>query len=106
MLWVAQFGLRGIGCDEFERKARRGSLVVDREIGRRRPRWRSKGRRKRARGIHVAWRCRQATACLHARTRRCARSGHAGQGAGDPHRITVADPYPLFSVPLQNSAKT
>jgi hypothetical protein len=39
-------------------------------------------------------------ACLHAR------GGRAGQGAGDPHRITIADPYPLFSVPLQNSAKT
>ena len=33
-------------------------------------------------------------ACLHARTRRCARGGRAGQGAGDPHRITVAGPYP------------
>ena len=26
-------------------------------------------------------------------------------GAGDPHRITVAGPYPALSVPLQNSAK-
>ena len=69
MLWVAQFGLRGIGCDEFERKARRGSLVVDKEIGRRRPRWRSKGRRKRARGVHVAWRRRQAS-----RLRACTRA--------------------------------
>ena len=103
MLWVAQFGLRGIGCDEFERKARRGSLVVDREIRRRRPRWRSNGRRKRAWGVHVTWRHRQASR-LRACTR--ARGGRAGQGAGDPHRITVADPYPLFSVPLQNSAKT
>ena len=33
-------------------------------------------------------------ACLLARTRCCARGGRAGQGAGDPHRITVAGPYP------------
>ena len=38
------------------------------------------------------------TACLHARTRRCARGGRVGQGRRDPYRITVADPYPLFLV--------
>ena len=76
MLWVAQFGLRGIGCDEFERKARRGSLVVDREIRRRRPRWRSNGRRKRARGVHVTWRHRQAS-----RLRACTRAHGATRAA-------------------------
>jgi len=35
-------------------------------------------------------------ACLHARTRRCARGGRVGQGAGDPHRITVATPILPF----------
>ena len=42
-LWSAQFGLRGIGCGEFERERHRGSSVVDRENARRRPRWCSRG---------------------------------------------------------------
>ena len=42
-LWSAQFGLRGIGCGEFERERRRGSSIVDRENARRRPRWCSRG---------------------------------------------------------------
>ena len=35
-------------------------------------------------------------ACLRTRTRRCVRSGRAGQGAGDPYRITVATLIPSF----------
>ena len=108
MLWVAQFGMRGIGCDEFERKARRGSLVVDKEIGAASPTLALKGEEEASPGRprRLAAQAGKQAACLHAHTRRCARGGRAGQVAGDPHRITVADPYPLFSVPLQNSAKT
>jgi hypothetical protein len=58
-----------------------------------------KWRGKQARGIHVAWRpWQQAAACTHACARRCSRGSCAGQGAGDPYRVTVATPiFPLLS---------
>ena len=58
-----------------------------------------KWRGRQARGIHVAWRpWQQAAACTHACARRCSRGSCAGQGAGDPYRITVATPiFPLLS---------
>ena len=41
-----------------------------------------KRRRERAQGVHVAWRLwQQAAACPHARRRRCAGGGRAGQSA-------------------------
>ena len=98
-LWNAQFDLRWIECGEFAREGRRGSSVLDREIARHRPRWCSR------RGRSEPWAStlpsdagRQAAACLHARTRRCTRGGCTGQGAGDPHRITVASPIHLALV--------
>ena len=48
---------------------------------------------------------RQAAACPHGHTRRCARGGRARQGRCDPYRITVAvHILPLF-VPLRNYFK-
>jgi len=48
---------------------------------------------------------RQAATCPHARTRRCARGGHAGQGRRDPYRVTVAIHILPLSVFLRNSTK-
>ena len=58
-----------------------------------------KWRGRQARDTHVAWRpWQQAAACTHACARRCSRGSCAGQGAGDPYRITVATPIlPLLS---------
>ena len=96
-LWSAQFRLRGIGCGEFERESRRGSLVVDRENVRRRPRWCSRGGGSEpGASTSPGGTGRQAAACSHACAWRCLRGGCAGQGAGDPHRITVATPILSF----------
>ena len=51
-----------------------------------------------ARGFHVAWRPWQASSCVLARMRAALPSRRLRwTGAGDPHRITVGGPYPLFS---------
>ena len=81
MLWVAQFGVRGIEHGQFGREARRDFLGRGQRTRAASSTLVLKWRRERARGVHVAWRLwQQAAACLHACARRCSRGGCAGQG--------------------------
>jgi hypothetical protein len=96
----------GSSTVNFEREARQDPSALDGENARRRPCWclRERGSEPGA-STSPGDAGKQAAACLHACARRCSRGGCAGQGAGDPYRITVATPiFPLF-VPLRNSAK-
>ena len=95
-IWVAQRGRRRWAK---KRKARRSHRGITEGNG-----WARRGlstsRRARAAKQQRGWA--RGGACKGGACPPCGRSGRAR----DPHRITVALPYHLFSVPFPNSAKT
>ena len=98
MLWTGQFSSGRIGCGELKREARRVLWLRTEETrgGAHAGAQRGEGDEPRASTL-PGDAGKQAAACPHGRSRCCAHGGRVGQGAGDPYRVTVVDPYPLFS---------
>ena len=95
---VLNLAQEGVVMANLEEKGSSGSLAQDGGSARRRPRCAQvEGKASPRHPRRLATLAGRQAACLRARTRRCARGGRAGQGAGDPYRVTVGDPYPLFS---------
>ena len=98
MLWTGQFSSGRIGCGELKREARRVLWLRTEETrgGAHAGAQRGEGDEPGASTL-PGDAGKQAAACPHGRSRCCTHGGRVGQGAGDPYRVTVADPYPLFS---------